>query len=399
MTKISPRLDLASIAAFFLRIGATGFGGPVAVTNKMRRELVDEKKILTPTDFREAITLAHLMPGPLAIQVALYIGWRLGGIVGGTVAGICFILPSFIITVAIAWGYVAYSGIPQIQAAFHGVSASVAALILFNSGQLSQGILGRDRLLWGLAAAAAFITLLKSHEPFLMFLAAGAIYAVLKGPLQKRPRSAELLLILGATGFLSLAAPSSSAADPAIASGASLFDLFFFFFKSGALIFGSGLVIIPFMREPLIHEFGWLNAQQFMDAVAVGFMTPGPALITVAFIGYLVHGMAGALVSSIGIFSPSWFFTLGAAPFYQRIIRHKTVEHAVAGISAAAVGAIAGAGVIIARDALSDTLTWAIALASMFVLVQLRRIPEGILIGLAACAGILADAVSRGWVF
>ena len=399
MTKISPRLDLASIAAFFLRIGATGFGGPVAITNKMHRELVDEKKILKPTDFREAITLAHLMPGPLAIQVALYIGWRLGGIAGGTVAGICFILPSFIITVAIAWGYVAYSGIPQIQAAFHGVSASVAALILFNSGQLSRGILGRDRLLWGLAAAAAVITVLQSHEPFLMFLAAGAIYAVLKGPMQKRPRIATLLLILGATGFLSLTASSSSAADPAIGSGASLLDLFFFFFKSGALIFGSGLVIIPFMREPLIHDFGWLNAQQFIDAVAVGFMTPGPALITVAFIGYLVHGMAGAFVSSIGIFSPSWFFTLGAAPFYQRIIRHKTVEHAVAGISAAAVGAIAGAGVIIARDALSDTLTWAIALASMFVLVRLRRIPEGILIGLAACAGILADAVSRGRVF
>lgn len=376
-------LGLQSLAAFFLRIGATGFGGPVAVTNKMRKTLVDELGILAAQDFREALTLAHLMPGPLAIQVAIYIGWKLRGVLGGTIAGICFVLPSFFMTVAIAWAYVKFSGIPQIQSAFHGVSATVAALILFNSSQLSRGLLGKDWLLWIIAVAAAGITLQKGSEPLVLFLTAGAVNALARS--RTGAARAAPILLAGLTWFLA----GDTGAMPVDTIDPGLPAIFGFFFKSGALIFGSGLVIIPFMREPLIHSLGWLTPQQFIDAVAVGFMTPGPALITVAFIGYLVHGFAGAIASSVGIFLPSWFYTLGAAPFYQRIIKMGAMEHVVAGISAAAVGAIAGAGIMIAQDAIRDLPTAMIGLVSLVVLVGARKVPEFVLIALAAITGIL----------
>ena len=397
-------MTLRSLAAFFLYVGATGFGGPVAVTNKMRRELVDKRNILAASDFREALTLAHLMPGPLAIQVAMYIGWRLRGVAGGSLAGICFVMPAFLMTIAIAWAYVAFRGIPQIDAAFHGVSAAVAALILFNATQLARGLLGKERALWILSAAALGLTLMNVREPVLIFLAAGCVNALIQSrKMPKKPGSAFLLIAaLSAIaalaiipGLPSLTTPETISMTPGLpaANVASrqpgLAEIFGFFFKAGALIFGSGLVIIPFMRDPLIHQLQWIDTKQFVDAVAVGFMTPGPALITVAFIGYLIHGLAGATVSSVGIFLPSWFYTLGAAPFYKRIIRIKSVDHIVGGISAAAVGAIAGSGIMIARDSVTDPPTIIIAAVSLFSLIRLGKIPEGILILLAAAAGIL----------
>ena len=399
------------LARYFLYLGATGFGGPVALANKMHQQLVERDQVLESSDFREAMTLAHLLPGPLAIQVAMYIGWKLAGIAGGTIAGICFVLPSFLITVTIAWIYVTWSGIPSIQAAFHGVSAAVASLVLWNSFQLSRGVLSRDRLLWGVAIIAALLTLVKAQEPALMFLVAAVATAAIRSSDGDRQRGAPakaltLLAIVVGAGVaayflfgdaLHHATPlASSPATPLPpASGGTLENLLFFFLKSGAFIFGSGLVIIPFMRDAVINHYHWLNAQQFLDAVAVGFMTPGPALITVAFIGYLVAGFSGAVVSSIGIFTPSWFFTLGAAPFYQRIIKYRLVRHAVDGISAAAVGAIAGAGFMIARDAVKNPIQnpWAaiICILSLVVLAKAKKFPDVLLLAAAGIAGILTQ--------
>ncbi len=400
----------STLARYFLYLGATGFGGPVALANKMHEQLVIKKKVLESSDFREAMTLAHLLPGPLAIQVAIYIGWKLGGFSGGTIAGFCFTLPSFIITVSIAWIYVAWSGIPFIQAAFQGVAAAVASLVLWNSYQLSRGVLSRDRLLWGIAVTTGALTLFKAQEPALMFLFAAVITALARssdGSTQRKAMKAGTLLFAGAAitlmiflireklDFLPRDLPAAFTDTVAANHANTLQELLFFFLKSGAFIFGSGLVIIPFMRDAVLNHYQWLNPQQFLDAVAVGFMTPGPALITVAFIGFLVAGLSGALVSSVGIFSPSWVFTLAAAPFYQKVIKYRLVRHAVDGISAAAVGAIAGAGIMIARDAIKDPITnpWSaiICVSALAVLAKSKKFPDALLLAAAGLVGILVQ--------
>lgn len=387
-------LTIPWICLFFTRIGATAYGGPVSITNKIRRELVESRKVLSDVDFREALTLAHLMPGPLAIQVAIYIGWKIRGIVGGLSAAFFFTIPGFFAATAIAWGYVQWGGSTTIQSAFRGVSACVAALIIFNSMQLSKGILQRDKSLWVIALTVMAITLFSQNESALVFVVSGVVYALLqsKAIIQKRLASFLFISILTVVAIILLAGEIPALAHTALRTPpTALTEMFQFFFKSGALIFGSGLVIIPFMKGPLTEQFQWLTSQEFVDAVAVGFMTPGPALVSVAFMGYLIRGLWGAAVGIFAIFLPSIFYTLSAAPHYERVTRFGFISHLVSGISAAAVGGIAGAGIIIAKESMVNMTTSGIGVVTLLTLIYFKKFPEGLIVCLAGIAGIFID--------
>lgn len=353
--------SLAAFVGYFLRLGTLGFGGPIALCGYMQRDLVEERGWVTKDEYVKGLALAQLAPGPLAAQLAIYLGWARAGVIGATLVAVAFVLPSFLMVMAISVAYVRFGGLAWMQSAFYGIGAAVIAIILRSAYKLVRLTLGRDALLWTIFLANAVATAMLQAEVISLILASGA--AVLALQLAKsRPPAAVL-----------------SVAPP----------LFWFFAKAGAFVFGSGLAIVPFLYGGVVREHGWLTDKQFLDAVAVAMITPGPVVITVAFIGYLAGGFAGAALASLGVFLPCYLFVIIPAPFYARFAGNPRLKAFVDGITAAATGAIAGAVVVLARRAIIDVPTTLIFAATLACLVWLKRIPEPILIAVVGIAAIL----------
>lgn len=378
--------SLWSLVIYFLRLGSFGFGGPVALIGYMHRDLVERRHWMSEAEYKEGLTLAQLMPGPLAAQLAIYLGYVHHAVWGATLAGIAFVLPSFLMVLAIGWAYVRYGGLTWVQAVFYGVGPCVIGIIAISAYKLTLKTIGRDRLLWIIYLVSATVTVATESEWIAVFLIAGLVTWLVKAPPSQLPTSAPLL------GLLPLIA--STSATEAVTAG-TLWQISWFFTKAGAFVFGSGLAILPFLYGGVVKEFGWLNDQQFLDAVAVAMITPGPVVITVGFIGFLVAGFWGAVVSAIATFLPCYLFTVLPAPYFRKHGKRPGIVAFVDGVTAAAIGAISGAVVVLARrtlvesDASIDTGKLLILAMTMVTLWRFKKLPEPIVVTAAAVAGLI----------
>jgi chromate transporter len=370
--------SMRALLMYFLRLGALGFGGPIALAGYMQRDLVDRRRWISEHDYIEGLALAQLSPGPLAAQLAMYIGWVRGGAGGAAAVGVAFVLPSFAMVLALAWAYVRYGGLPWMAGAFYGIGAAVIAIIARSATKLAKMTVGRDPLLVALFGVSAGTTALTGREIVWLVLACGAVAVLVRTP----PR----------WGGAMFALPSLvTTGAHGVASSADLRDVAFFFTKAGAFVFGSGLAIVPYLYQGVVHEYRWLDEQQFRDAVAVAMVTPGPVVITSGFIGYLAAGAAGAVLAAAGTFVPPYLVVVLAARWLRRPgLRLKAF---VAGVTASATGAIAGAAFVLGRRAIVDLPTLAIAAVTLGVLVRARRTPEPLVIGLAGVVGIALKAL------
>ena len=363
------RPTIAELLKYFLYLGTLGFGGPVALVGYMQRDLVEQRKWFTKEEYMKSLALAQLAPGPLAAQLAICLGYVHSRVRGATLVSFAFILPSFVMTVAISWLYVAYGGLSGMQAAFYGVGAAVIGIIAIAAYKLARLTMARDRLQWVIFALMAVATAWMESESVALFLLCGVVAMVAQAPPAWLKRSAPACLMVAATPEL-------------------LAQITWFFTKAGAFVFGSGLAIVPFLYGGVVQEYGWLNDQQFLDAVAVAMLTPGPIVITVAFIGYLVAAFPGALAASIGVFLPVYLFVVIPFPWFDRISGNPQVKGFVAGVTAAASGTIAGACFVLARRAIIDVPTLVIG-ATALVVAWRFKIPEPLLIAAGAAAGLV----------
>lgn len=377
---------MAELALYFLRLGFLGFGGPVALVGQMERELVTDKKWLSKEQMREAIAICQSLPGPLAIQVGIYIAWLRGGFWGAWVGGWCFILPNFVIVAALGALYVYLGDLPPVTAIFYGVSPAVIALILHSCYRLAK--LGmEDWLQWAIAVACFAVTIVLQAEVALLFIGAGIVGILYYGSLSKRFPALLPVVVVPATAPM---APSMTAS--------SLGKLMLFFLKAGSLTFGSGLVIVPFLEKALVQQYNWLDERQFLIAVAIGMISPGPVVITATFVGYLVAGFWGSLVSTIGIFLPSFLLVLIVAPILARHRGNANVQGFVKGAYAAAIGTILGACVLLGKIAIGDWLTAAIGIVSLAVLFR-WKVSNPALIAATAFVGLVAyPLLQPAWV-
>ncbi|MGF6848135.1 chromate transporter [Chitinophaga sp. W3I9] len=375
---------LQQLVLYFLRLGALGFGGPVALAGYMHRDLVEQRKWISEEDYKEGLALAQLAPGPLAAQLGIYIGYVHYRILGATLAGLAFILPSFIIVVILGYIYTQWQGIPWMQAVFYGVGAAVIGIIAMSAWKLTRKSIGADKWLTGIYLLTAAYTIWKENENIWLFLGAGIIYWWWKSPgkkisfLKKKP--ADLIKSLSFPLLLNTSLTTS---------GNTLWQLLLYFTKAGALVFGSGLAIVPFLYGGVVKEHAWLNEQQFMDAVAVAMITPGPVVITVAFIGFLVAGFAGAGIAALGTFFPSYIFTIVPAPYFRKYGKHPGIKAFVDGVTAAAIGAISGAVIVLGKRSLTDAYTIAIAIITVVIIWRFKKVPEPLIILAAAGIGLL----------
>jgi len=383
------RVPIPQLVLYFLRLGTLGFGGPVALCGLMEKELVTEKRWLTKAEMRDAIAVSQSMPGPLAIQVGIFASYMRGGFWGAWAGGWAFILPNFLIVAALGALYVHFGGLSWMTAVFYGVSPVVIALILHSCWRLSK--LGMEHWLqWAIAAIAFLITVVFKAEVALLFIGAGVLGLLYYGNLLRRGRPSAPLAVFAPT--------AAAGAVPHIATPSLLGKLMFFFLKAGSLTFGSGLVIVPFLEKGIVQETGWLTPRDFLIAVAIGMMSPGPVVITATFVGFLVAGFWGSAISTIGIFLPSFIFVLIAAPILVRHRNNANVQGFIKGTYGAAIGTILGACVLLGKIAIGDPLTALIALAALALLVRFK-ISNPVLIALAAVIGLVAyPLIQPGWV-
>jgi chromate transporter len=365
---------------YFLRLGTLGFGGPIALAGYMQKELVEERKWVSSQDYVEGLAFSQLSPGPLAAQLAMYLGWVRAGSLGATLTGAAFVLPSFLMVMVLAALYVHYGRLAWIQGVFYGIGAAVIAIIARSAYKLVRSTLKKDWLLWTLFAALAITTAWTESEIVWLFILCGFISMLIKVP----PRWGRLRV--SAPAVLGLGKLVTGALDPA--SAATIGTLFLFFLKAGAFVFGSGLAIVPFLYGGVVGKFHWLTERQFVDAVAVAMITPGPVVITAGFVGYLVAGAIGAVLAALAVFVPPYLIVIAGAPYYRRFAKNPQVKAFVQGVTAAAVGAIAGAAFILGRRSLIDLPTTSIAVLA-FALLSFKKIPEPLLILVAGVAGLL----------
>ena len=336
--------SMTELALYFLRLGFLGFGGPVALVGQMERELVNDKKWLTKEEMRESIAICQSLPGPLAIQVGIYIAWLRCGFWGAWLGGWCFILPNFVIVAALGALYVYFGDLKPVTGIFYGVSPAVIALILHSCYRLAK--LGmEDWVQWVIAAICLVVTVILQAEVAILFIGAGIIGILYYGSLFKRTPT-----VLPAVAVV----PAATAPIAPVATGSTLGKLLLFFLKAGSLTFGSGLVIVPFLEQGLVQQYGWLNEREFLIAVAVGMISPGPVVITATFVGYLVAGFWGSLISTVGIFLPSFLLVLIVAPILARHRGNANVQGFVKGAYAAAIGTILGACILLGKIAIGD---------------------------------------------
>jgi chromate transporter len=375
--------SLRDLTFYFLRLGAAGFGGPVALVGYMHRDLVERRQWISEDDYREGMALAQLSPGPMAAQLGIYIGFVHYGVLGATLAGIAFVLPSFLMVLAIGIAYQIYGGLPWMQAIFYGVGAAVIGIIAISTWKLTAKSVGKFSLdsfrqnwmLWLFYSTAGICTIVTQREEVWMFVAAGLIYMLIKAPPRWffRGKTLSLWLLFGGIVW-------SGETDV-------LWQIAWFFTEAGAFVFGSGLAIVPFLHGGVVTEFGWLNEKEFLDAVAVAMITPGPVVITVGFIGYLVAGISGACVAALATFLPCYLLTVIPAPYFKKYAKDRSIKAFVDGITAAVIGALTGAVVVIATRSILDIPTAAIAVCAALLLIFYKKISEPYIILASAVIG------------
>jgi len=375
-------ISLPRFVSYFLKLRTLGFGGPIALAGHMQKDLVEDRHWVSKQDYLEGLAFSQLSPGPLAAQLAMYLGWLRAGVLGATAVGIAFILPSFLMVLALAALYVHYGSLSWIQGMFYGIGAAVIAIIVRSAIKLVRTTVGKDWLLWTIFAALAITTAWTKSEIIWLFVLCGFIALLVKAPPRLSALRATPLMFSGGLNPL-LSGMYGVAAATNVAS------LFLFFLKAGAFVFGSGLAIVPFLYGGVVVKFHWLTERQFVDAVAVAMITPGPVVITAGFIGYLVAGALGALAAAWAVFAPPYFIVLFGAPYYRRFAQNPQVKAFVQGVTAAAVGAIAGAAYILARRSLIDIATVIIGLTTLAILMLTKKIPEPIVILAAGVVGVL----------
>ncbi len=371
--------SLREFLGYFLRLGTFGFGGPIALAGYMQKDLVEDRRWISKQDYLEGLALAQLAPGPLAAQLAMYLGWVRARVPGATLVSAAFILPSFAMTVAIAAAYVRYGGLSWIQGAFYGIGASVIAIVVRSAWKLAKLSLGRDRLLWAIFLVAGIVTAATESEIVWLFLGAGALAILVRAPPRFRAGPVAAVALVPAWIFTGVAGPAPD----------TLWRILGFFAAAGAFVFGSGLAIVPFLHGGVVNDYHWLDERQFLDALAVAMITPGPVVITVAFIGYLVAGPAGSFMAGLGVFLPTYLFVVIPAPHYRRFAHNAQIAAFVAGVTAAATGAIAGAAFVLGRRAIVDLPTIGMGLATLAVLTWTRKVPEPLVILAGGVAGVL----------
>jgi chromate transporter len=387
--------NLWPLTVYFLKLGTIGFGGPVALVGFMHRDLVERRRWLTEDTYKLSLALAQIMPGPLAAQTAIAIGYFEAGFLGATLCGLTFILPSFLMVVAISLAYVAYGGLWWMQALFYAIGATVIAIIAIAAYKLARSTNKHDPLLWSIFAVLTGVTVWAQAELAEFFILAGLVVLLARAWPGFKYGSfmtiAALLLGAAIWVFESWVRQSGTSGD----NQDILAQILIFFTKAGAFVFGSGLAIVPFLQQGVVQQFGWLNEHQFLDAVAVAMITPGPVVITVAFIGFLVAGLAGAVMASIGIFLPVYIFTVVPAPWFKRHRDNPQLKAFVDGATAAATGAITGAVIVLAIRAITDWTTAIIALVSFAVLWR-YKISEPVIVTISGIIGMLLWPLVRG---
>lgn len=381
VTTAAPAYSLGQLVRYMLRLGTFGFGGPVALAGYMRRDLVERLGWISESDYKEGLTLAQLAPGPMAAQLAIYLGFVHYRILGATLVGFAFVLPSFLMVVALGWAYAHFGGLSWMQAVFYGVGAAVVGIIAMSAYKLTTKTVGKDKLLWAIFLTLAIVTFVTESEIAWLFIAGGLIGWLWRAP-PNWLRKGDLHAI--AAGSLPAASGWVSGLDwPLLAQIGA------FFMKAGAFVFGSGLAIVPFLYGGVVTEHHWLNDKQFVDAVAVAMITPGPVVITVGFIGYLVAGFPGALVAALGTFLPCYLFTVIPAPYFKKYGHLPGVKAFVDGITAAAVGAITGSVIVIAKRSIVDVPTLLIGLVTIALLWRFKKLQEPVIVVAAALLGLV----------
>ena len=388
-SSVGPTYSLWQITAYALRLGTLGFGGPVALVEYMHRDLVEQRKWISESDYKEGLTLAQLMPGPLAAQLAIYLGYVHYRILGATLVGVGFVLPSFFMVVALGWAYSLYGGLSWMQSVFYGVGASVIGIITISAYKLTLKTIGRDWLLWAIYLISATATVITETERIEFFLGAGLLVWLVKTPPRFLRRPSTPTAAVSVIPFWS-GWPGVPEATPAV-----LGQIFLFFTKAGAFVFGSGLAIVPFLYSGVVKEYGWLDDRQFLDAVAVAMITPGPVVITVGFIGFLVAGFEGATVAAVATFLPCYLLTIIPAPYFKKYGKQPGIVAFVDGVTAAAIGAIAGAVLVLGRRTIFESgwnPEWpkvVLLLATVALLLKFKKLPEPIIVLGAAVLGML----------
>jgi chromate transporter len=370
------KYSLLKLIKYFLKLGTIGFGGPVALVGYMHQDLVEKRKWITDDDYKEGLALSQLAPGPLAAQLAIYLGYVDYKIIGATLAGVAFVLPSFLMVLALGYAYMQYQGLPWILSMFYGVGAAVIGIIAISSYKLTKKTIGKEWILWIIFFVLAATTFLTESENIWLILAAGFIVWLYKSSaFKKKPQILFLFPVL-------LQIPGS------ISYNQKLAGIWWFFLKAGAFVFGSGLAIVPFLYGGLVKENHWLSEQQFLDAVAVAMITPGPVVITVGFIGYLIAGFPGACIAASATFLPCYLFTIIPAPYFKKYGKKPGIKAFVDGVTTAAVGAIAGAVIVLAKRQFIDIPSIAIAMITVLILWRFK-VQEPVIIIVAAILGLL----------
>jgi len=387
-----PTYTLRQLVLYFLKLGYSGFGGPVALVGYMHRDLVEKRKWISEEDYKEGLTLAQLAPGPLAAQLGIYLGFVHYRYIGATLVAIAFVLPSFLMVLALGILYKMYNGLPWMQAVFYGVGAAVIGIITMSSYKLTTKSIGKFNsesfrtkwLLWLFYLITITITFISQTEVLALFLAAGLIYMFYKAPPAWSKRNAVKSSFFFLTGIGFWEYDSKTLAQIAV-----------FFTKAGAFVFGSGLAIIPFLHGA-VTDYHWIDEHEFLDAVAVAMITPGPVVITVGFIGYLVAGFPGACVAAACTFLPCYLLTVIPAPYFKKYAKNTSIKAFVDGITAAVIGALTGAVIIIAINTFTQNHTVAIdipsvliAVGTVFALLYIKKIQEPYIILVAAVIGLL----------
>jgi chromate transporter len=390
---MTTRASLADLVGYFLYLGALGFGGPVALAGFMHRDLVEQRRWIDEEEYALALALAQIMPGPLAAQLAIALGYFQRGILGATAVGLAFVVPSFLMVVGISIAYRRYGGLWWMQALFYGIGAAVIAIIAIAAYKLARSTNKRDPLLWAIFGVLALVTVWAQAELAEFFVLAGFVALFARSQPSRRQAVASVL-----GGLLVLAIiwlTERWFVNLTLGGEHVLLQILVFFAKAGAFVFGSGLAIVPFLHQGVVQQFGWLNEHQFLDAVAVAMITPGPVVITVVFIGYLVAGILGATMAAIGIFLPVYLFTVIPAPWFKRNRDNAQLKAFVQGATAAATGALGGAVIVLAYRAIYDLPTAAVALASLAVLWRFK-VPEPILVTAAGAIGLIVWPLVKG---
>lgn len=380
-----PAYSLLQITTYFLKLGTWGFGGPVALVGYMQRDLVENKKWITEEEYKEGLALAQLAPGPLAAQLGIYMGFVHYGLLGATLTGLAFVIPSFIMVVLLGMVYQLYGGLTWMQAVFYGVGAAVIGIIAMSAYKLTIKSISKFEiaaikskwLLWVFYIICIAVTVITEREEILLFISCGVIYMLINAPPKwiKKPATLPGVILLG-TGFWKY--------DPD-----TLKEMGWFFLKAGAFVFGSGLAIVPFLHGSVVNEYHWLTEHQFLDAVAVAMITPGPVVITVGFIGYLTAGFPGACVAALATFLPCYLFTVALAPSFKKISKNASIKAFVDGITAAVIGALVGSVIVIGLRSIVDIPTALIGIAAVLALIYVKKIQEPYIIAIAAIIGLL----------